>query len=199
MYSADQIKKAVLKKGYVWFEDHANKNFDVNIVGVRNLNVGQVVTNKFDDILTITYKENGVLVYKEWPITTDAGTKGVKQFHNPKGVARLIPDQYRGSHAIRLHQGKYEALGQQKPVKVWRDVNKDMTFDEVLVDQGLFGINIHRSNPKTQSEYVENWSEGCQVFKRLKDFEEFMEICRKARDIHGNSFTYTLITTKDLD
>ena len=73
-----------------------------------------------------------------------------------------------------------------------------MTFDETVIDEGLFGINIHRSNPKTQSEYVENWSEGCQVFKRLKDFEEFMEICRKAREIHGNSFTYTLITTKDL-
>ncbi len=46
--------------------------------------------------------------------------------------------------------------------------------------------------------YVENWSEGCQVFKRSKDFDEFMSICRKARDKHGNSFTYTLIESSDI-
>ena len=71
-------------------------------------------------------------------------------------------------------------------------------FDEVIVQEGLFGINGHRSNPKTESAYVENWSEGCQVFKRVKDFNEFMELCEKARAIHGNSFTYTLLESKDL-
>ena len=67
-----------------------------------------------------------------------------------------------------------------------------------IIDKGLFGINIHRSNPKTESTYVENWSEGCQVFKRAKDFKEFMDILHKAKDIHGNSFTYTLIESKDI-
>lgn len=130
--------------------------------------------------------------------TTDPGTKSVMEFKNPKGVARLIPGQYRGSHIIRLHNSKYEALGQQKPMKVWRDKNKDMTFDEIIVDEGVFGINIHRSNPKTESEYVENWSEGCQVFKKVKDFNQFMEICRKASIIHGNSFSYTLLNSNDI-
>lgn len=130
--------------------------------------------------------------------TTDPGTKSVMEFKNPIGVARLIPGQYRGSHIIRLHNGKYEALGQQKPMKVWRDKNKDMTFDEIIVDEGVFGINIHRSNPKTESEYVENWSEGCQVFKKVKDFNQFMEICRKASIIHGNSFSYTLLNSNDI-
>jgi hypothetical protein len=31
------------------------------------------------------------------------------------------------------------------------------------------------------------------VFKKSADFDEFMDIIRDARDIHGNSFTYTLI------
>jgi hypothetical protein len=97
-----------------------------------------------------------------------------------------------------LHRGKYEALGQNAAVKVWRDKNKDMTFDEVTIQEGVFGINIHRSNPTTESAYVENWSEGCQVFKRVKDFNEFMAICRRSRDIHGNSFTYTLIESSDI-
>jgi hypothetical protein len=81
---------------------------------------------------------------------------------------------------------------------VWRDKNKDMAFDEVNKDTGIFGINIHRSNPTTESEFVENWSEGCQVFKRVKDFNVFMEIVNRAAKIHGNSFSYTLLESKDI-
>jgi hypothetical protein len=194
----EKVKAAVKSKGYVWFEDEENQGFDVNIVGVRNSSVGKSVTNLFDDWMTISYKENGEWKFFSWACTTDPGTKAVKEYKNPRGVARLIPNQYRGSHTIRLHQGKYEAVCQQRPVKVWRDKNKDMTFNEVTVDEGLFGINIHRSNPKTESQYVENWSEGCQVFKRIKDFKQFMEICSKAALLHGNSFTYTLIESKDI-
>jgi hypothetical protein len=148
--------------------------------------------------LTCSYKIAGEWKFHTWKITTDPGKKAMVQYHNPNGVARVVPGQYRGLWAVGLHQGKYEALRQVKPIKVFRDKNKDMTFDETIIDTGVFGINIHRSNPTTQSEYVENWSEGCQVFKRVKDFNEFMAICRKARTIHGNSFTYTLLTSLDI-
>lgn len=196
-YTREQIKTAVEAKGYQWFNDEANKSWDVNIVGIRNITTRRV-TNVFDDWITLSFKINGMWQFYQWMATTDPGTKSVMEFKNPKGVARLIPGQYRGSHIIRLHNGKYEALGQQKPMKVWRDKNKDMTFDEIIVDEGVFGINIHRSNPKTESEYVENWSEGCQVFKKVKDFNQFMEICRKASIIHGNSFSYTLLNSNDI-
>jgi hypothetical protein len=118
------------------------------------------------------------------------------EYHNPNGVARLVEGQYRGSHALGLHQGKYEALRQAKPVKVWRDKNKDMIFDETKIDEGVFGINIHKAGQ--DSTWVENWSEGCQVFKRVKDFDEFMKIVKKASKIHGNSFSYTLINSSDI-
>jgi hypothetical protein len=180
----------------VWFEDTNNKGYDVNIVGIRNSATGDKVTNLFDDYLTISYKENGEWKFHIWAATTDPGTKGVMQYGNKAGVARLVEGQYRGSHTIRLHQGKYEALGQAKNVKVFRDPNKDMKYDENKIAEGIFGINIHKAG--TDSTYVENWSEGCQVFKKSKDFEEFMKICRKARDIHGNSFTYTLIESSDI-
>lgn len=197
-FTREQVEAAVKAKGYVWFEDAANKGLDVNIVGIRNSSTGKKVTNVFDDLITLSYKEAGVWKFHSWAITTDPGTKAVREYHNPNGVARLVPGQYRKSHIIRLHQGKYEALGQNAAVKVWRDKNKDMTFDEVTIQEGVFGINIHRSNPTTESAYVENWSEGCQVFKRVKDFNEFMAICRRSRDIHGNSFTYTLIESSDI-
>lgn len=195
MFTIEILEKAMKKKGYTWFD--GPKDYDVNIIGVRNLNFGRKVTNNFDDWLTISYKLNGEWKLEVWPITTDPGTKAVKNFQNKKGVARLIPDQYSGSFIIRKHAGKYDALCQDKPVKVWRDKNKDMTFDEVTVEQGIFGINIHKSNPRTESQFVENWSEGCQVFKRAKDFDTFMKICYDAKKIHGNRFTYTLLTTHD--
>ena len=195
-YTKEQIEKAIKSKGYVWFEDESNKGFDLNIIGVRNSSTGQVVTNVFDDTLTLSYKENGEWKFHSWSATTDPGKKGVMEYHNAAGVARLVEGQYRGSHTIRLHQGKYEALGQAKNVKVYRDANKDMVYNESKIEEGVFGINIHKAG--ADSTYVENWSEGCQVFKKAADFEEFMSICRKARDIHGNSFTYTLIESSDI-
>ena len=193
MYKKEQIENAVKTKGYAWFE---NGDYDVNIVGVRNSATGNKVTNAFDDFLTISYKEGGQWKFHIWPATTEPGTKGVKEYHNAAGVARLVEGQYRGSHTIRLHQGKYEALGQAKNVKVYRDANKEMVFDETKITEGLYGINIHKAG--ADSTYVENWSEGCQVFKKSADFETFMSICRKAKDIHGNSFTYTLIESNDI-
>ena len=196
MYTKEEIETALKSKGYVWFEDEINKGFDINIVGVRTSSTGQVVTNVFDDYLTLSYKENGQWKFHSWPATTDPGKKGVMEYHNAAGVARLVEGQYRGSHTIRLHQGKYEALGQAKNVKVYRDANRDMVYNESKIDEGVFGINIHKAG--ADSIEVSNWSEGCQVFKKSADFEEFMAICRKARDIHGNSFTYTLIESSDI-
>jgi hypothetical protein len=199
MYTREQIEAAIKAKGYAWFEDASNKGFDVNIIGIRNSSTGKKVTNVFDDWMTISYKENGVWKSHVWACTTDPGTKAVKEFKNPNGVARLVPGQYRGVWKVDLHQGKYEALCQRLGnVKVYRDKNKDMTFNETEVQEGMFGINIHRSNPTTESQFVENWSEGCQVFKRVKDFNEFMAICKKASAIHGNKFSYTLLESADI-
>lgn len=196
MYTREQIERAVKAKDYVWFEDTVNKGFDVNIVGVRNASTGKKVTNVFDDVITVSYKDGGVWKYLEWANTTDPGKKGVEHFHNKDGVARLVEGQYRGSHAVGLHQGKYEALRQQKPLKVFRDANKDLIYDENKITEGIYGINIHKAG--RDSTWVENWSEGCQVFKRVKDFDEFMKIVKKSKNIHGNSFTYTLINSANI-
>ena len=193
-YTKEQIEAAVKAKGYAWFE--GAKDYDVNIVGVRNSTTGQKVTNAFDDRITLSYKVGAEWKFHSWPATTDPGKKGVMEYHNANGVARLVEGQYRGSHGIGLHQGKYEALKQAKNVKVYRDADKDLEYDENKIQEGVFGINIHKAG--ADSTYVENWSEGCQVFKKAADFEEFMTIVRKSRDIHGNSFTYTLIESSDI-
>jgi hypothetical protein len=199
-YTREQIEKAVKNKGYKWFEDDSNKTYDVNIIGVRNNapSIADKVTNVFDDHLTVSYKdESGNWQYFCWAGTCDPGKKGVMEFHNNKGVARLVPGQYRGVWMIDKHQGKYEALCQRKGnVTVWRDANRDMIYEEKVTDTGMFGINIHKAGQ--DSMWVENWSEGCQVFKRVKDFDQFMAICKKAAKIHGNAFSYTLIESTDI-
>jgi len=54
MYTREQIQSAVVRKNYAWFNDNANKSYDVNIIGVRNASTGKKVTNVFDDLITIS-------------------------------------------------------------------------------------------------------------------------------------------------
>jgi len=199
-FTREQIEETLTGKGYKYFT--SDKGYDVNIVGIRNSDTHGEVTNKFDDTLTISYKDSdGKWIYNEYKATTDPGSHWEKNLLNKDGVAILKSGQYRGSHKIGLHQGKYEALRQQKPVKVYRDNNKDGKYDmiEENVHEGIFGINIHKAGKFVNgSTQIDKWSAGCQVFSKESDFNEFMEICRKARDIWGNSFTYTLIESKDI-
>ena len=194
-----QIETTVKAKGYKWFE---NGDYNVNIVGVRNSETLEEVTNKFDDCMTLSYKIDGKWQFHCYECTTDPGKYWVENIMRESGVAILKPNQYRGSHKIRLHRGQYEALGQKGPVQVYRDNNKDECYDliEENVEQGLFGINIHRATKweGKKSSQVDKWSAGCQVIAANDDWEEFMSICRKARDAWGNSFTYTLIESMDL-
>lgn len=199
-YTREQIEKTMKSKGYKWFEDNSDRGYDVNIVGVRNSSTKEV-TNKYDDCITISYKIDGEWKFNCWVATTDPGTYWMNHPMNKLGCAILVPGQYRSSHKIRLHRGKYEALGQQKRVKVYRDGDLDNVYDhdEGSIKEGLYGINIHRSNAYRATNIVNKYSAGCQVFSDPDDFDDFMEICREARDVWGNSFTYTLIESKDID
>ena len=183
-YTREQIQKTVEGLGYKYF---TGDNYDVNIVGIRNSDTNGKVTNKFDDTITISYRdESGDWQYHEYNCTTDPGDNWMDNPMLEKGCAVLKPGQYRGSHKLRLHQGKYLALGQKKPVTVYRDRNKNdkYDFDESTLDTGLFGINIHRATAlegKT-STYVNKWSAGCQVIASNDDWYAFLDVCQTARD-----------------
>lgn len=203
MYTREQILKVVEEKGYKYFHDNADKSYDVNIIGIRNSETKGRVTNAFDDLMTISYKdENCEWQYHEFACTTDPGSHWVEHPMMEAGVAILKPNQYRGSHKIRLHGGKYTALGQKKDVTVYRDGNLDGKYDlnESKTDTGLFGINIHRATSKAgrKSTRVDKWSAGCQVIASNDHWHQFLGICQIAREIHGNSFSYTLLESKDI-
>jgi hypothetical protein len=198
-YTRKQIEAAIKAKGYKWFE---NGDYNLNIVGVRNSDTNNEVTNKFDDHVTLSYKKDGEWQFHCFDATTDPGKYWVENIMNESGVAILKPNQYRGSHKIGLHQGKYEALRQAKPVQVYRDDNLDVCYDlnEENIQEGIFGINIHRATKweGKKSTQIDKWSAGCQVIAANDDWQEFMEICNQAKDIWGNSFTYTLIESDDI-
>ena len=97
MYSRKQIEDAVLCKGYKWFE---NGDYNLNIVGVRNSNTNQEITNKFDDKVTVSYSVNGELKYEEWDATTDPGIYYSENLLNPDGVYSL----QEGMFGINIHR-----------------------------------------------------------------------------------------------
>ena len=137
-FSKEKIEKTLKSKNYVFFE---NGELNINIVGIRNSATGKRVTNLFDDWMTISYQENGEWKYFEWPCTVDNGD----------GSARLVEGQYRGCFTIGLHQGKYTALKQCKPLKVYRDWNlKDGTYDESKIYNDVAGLNIHKAGLNSQ-------------------------------------------------
>lgn len=185
---ADKVKSVMEKKGYAFF---SNGIFNVNIIGIRSK---EAKSNKFDDTMLLIYKNKK----KEWEvqssvITTDPGEKYLVHPMNKKGTAILVPNQYRGVYKVDIHarhnsKFAHEALCQRGNVlKVWRDGNRDkiLDHDAETIDEGWFGINIHRSKVG-EASYVGSYSAGCQVLKTaqisncscllLRSLPTFMEI-----------------------
>lgn len=185
------------KKGYAFF---TKGYYNLNIIGIRKNN-NKVITNKYDDILVVMYRTKKGWQQEYYNITTEPGDYYMrKKLGNPKGTAILVPGQYRSCWQLGKHKGEYEALVQRKPVKVYRDGNQDRLYDMYpqTINEGLFGINIHRSNQGFTRETVDMYSAGCQVFADPKDFADFIDLCKKQAVLYGNNFTYTLLDEKDL-
>lgn len=184
-----ELLSKLSEKGFAIFEDQ-RLNYNLNIIGVRN---PQSRVNYFDDTLYVIWKYNDTWYSESWPITTYPGLPSLLKPVNPYGTAILVAGQYRGAMRIGLHKGKYRALVQAKAVKVYRDADLDGEFDlnDVTIEEGMFGINIHKAGVLTQ--LIGPNSAGCQVFQKSDDFYDFMFICEKAAKNWGNSFTYTLL------
>ena len=163
------VLQRVKALGYKVFDGDAD--YDLNIVGIRSKDT---TANTFNDLMPVSYKVKGQWYTRSGECTTDPG-----------------------SHKLGKHRGQYNALVQTGgKVKVYRDSDKDETFDQdsATIDEGYFGINIHRANSRNTSRRVDKWSAGCQVFANPNDFAEFIKLCRKQVSVNGwGSFSYTLI------
>jgi hypothetical protein len=100
--------------------------------------------------------------------------------------------QYIDSYEQGNHKGQYLALRQAKPLTVYRDYDRNATFDIGTNEStGLYGINIHKAGEDSQD--VNKWSAGCQVFQKKDDFDKFIALTNTHREKYGNKYTYTLI------
>lgn len=189
-----RIKEVLREFGFTLY----TKPYQLNIVGLRSKNIS---SNSFDDEIHVFYtKEDGKWNYHIFPATTDPGTFWLNNPIYPQGTAILAQGQNLNAYAIGLHRGKYEALVQIKPVTVIRDYDRDaiLDFNNGTKETGNFGINIHRAESSGSTKTIDQYSAGCQVFKNADDFSAFIQLCKLHANLHGNSFSYTLIDFRSL-
>lgn len=191
-YTLKQITEAMRKKGYSFFE---KGDYNLNIIGIRN--VSDQVDNLFDDTLFLAYKVDDRFNVQQFDITTQPGAYYMKNPMNQLGTAILVPGQYKGAYTIGLHQGKYEALRQSGLLKIYRDKDRDNTYDyKNITDSINDGINIHKAG--RASKKIDNWSAGCQVLAYAADFDILMGLAKRSAKLYGDKFTYTLLESTDL-
>lgn len=189
----EQIFDRVRKQGSVIFE-RDDRPFNLNIIAVRSKTRK---LDEFNDQLLVCYKYDGKWYEFNYTITTLPGSYYLKKrLLNPLGCAILAPGQYRGVYALRLHNNKYEALCQTHgPVRVYRDDNRDSSFD-LRPDKtflGDYGINVHNSPDGQVTKKVFSHSAGCLVFADDDEFYQARKIWRQAKEVFGNKFTLTLV------
>lgn len=193
------VHAAMAAKDHVLFANPAG--FDLNIVAVRSRSAQ---TDRFDDWMTVSYVDaaDQAWVFHAFACTTDPGLAHLAEPAHRDGTAILKPGQYRSSHRIARHRGRYLALCQRPGARlaVYRDHDRDARTDRRpdRVFDNATGINIHRASATRRSRTVGRWSAGCIVVADPTDFAVLMTLAHRAKQIYGNAFTLTLLDEADL-
>jgi len=183
----DVIKEYKLK-GYAFFE----QPYSMNIYAIRNK---VQAPNKFNDILGVIYNNGLTPVNVQMPATVDPGTHWLLNPMDRGGAAAIIPGQYRGLWRLSKFKGT-DALLQIRPIRVYRDNNKDARFDYHIssATEGDYGIFLHQHFQKVDiATEINTSSAGCVVPQRIIDWEYFFEVIKLQITYGlGDTFTFTL-------
>lgn len=198
------IKKLTIDAVKKIFEDGGGEWGGVNLFGLRNEADQQ--SDLFNDFIGVCTGD----VVRIYAGTTDPGawwTKNPITAAGATGAAHLCEGFHKNAWRVGVHaQGTlfaHEALVQTGyKVKIWRDVDKDYEMGEKdLVQEGYFGINIHRAGLDDPTK-IGKYSAGCQVVRHHKDFEELLEIVKASETFKKNKtgarFSYLLLNIKSL-
>lgn len=128
-----------------------------------------------------------------------------------RGLTILAPSQYvdvyyidtkfgapamltiKGAKQMVWYDNDYINLKQFKPFNFKNPDTKGTV-------NGNFELGIHKAYQGTKlGKKVSNYSYGSQCFCDEESLKEFFELCKKHKDLYGNTFTYTLATKKDWD
>lgn len=199
--NVDTLKKTIAALNYKWFEDRPN------IIGIRTK---LLVPDAFNDLITVSYKENDQEKLKIYCITTEPGVFYQKTLLNSDGCAVVELGQWIDAYSIGFHKGydgtkinpkteapypAHRALILTGHIMIRRDKDKDGIAGNsgIIVKGDGSGCNIHGAVRSDLTKQVGPWSAGCQVFAAWREKEEFIDICEKYRESIKNKFTYTLV------
>ena len=201
----DKIIKIVKDGGGEVFE----KEGYINFCGVRN----NATNDTFNDVLYIYWKDvtdGNFKCIKTSGFTTKPGKKSVFNTTgkmNSKGVAIVKegwhPDVWHhGVHGVggsHPHQALRQDKDITKPITITRDKtqfgqsgnNYELRIFSDTEEIGYPYTNMHRSGDN-QSNTVNGWSAGCQVFKNKSEFEEMLNMANFATSKGQKTFSYFL-------
>lgn len=114
--------------------------------------------------------------------TTNAGSTGIKNYqrYNKKGVLVVKTNEwYYDLWKPGYHRGKMPALRQNKPIKYYRDWNKNNVIEEIgKMYEGMRGINFHTVSyqkiPGFIRRLIGGWSAGCQVINNVSRYYKML-------------------------
>ncbi|GAB4126262.1 MAG: hypothetical protein Fur0027_07250 [Raineya sp.] len=172
------------------FTNHTGKPNYTGLFAVR------CVENEFDNIASdyLAWVQNGEL-QGVVACSTRAGKFWVQNpitYGGITGTAILAEGFYKdtwlGSWQTRFGFRSFELL-QQKPVKIYRDGNRNKTLDRHTTQTGLFGINIHTAG---WNNLIDRWSAGCIVVPKA-EWDRFVALYLQA------GLWYSLLLAKKSD
>jgi hypothetical protein len=196
----DKLIRFLKSKGFKVYEE----NNIINIVAFRTKENN--ITNKFDDILYVFYKNNeGIWVINDYDITTVPGYKPLTKEEQESGAKPVLPD-----NSNILIFGQYidqltivtdvETFLKFQESAVYINNNQNQYNYKSPTQQGNFDLKVKLANYKIASvESVNNYAkDGSQVFKSNNQFNQFISICRSQLRFK-DKFTYTLCRRSEFD
>lgn len=128
--------------------------------------------------------------------TTNAGTTGLHNYekYSKDGVLIVKTNEwYYGLWKFGLHRGRMPALKQIRPIKYFRDWNKNKKVEEIgKMYEGIRGINFHTVTYQKAMNLIRKliggWSVGCQVINNVRKYFEILDLVKGQKDV-----TYCLI------
>lgn len=200
-YTVDKIIATMNKKGYRHFTDP----WVLNIVGIRSKTKqqGTAATDKFIDYIIMWYYDNNNKRIDAKSIITTTPARSYYVGTASGNFNQMLPNQYKDAYIIGLHQGKYQALKLSKNVNISRPTAGKGTYDYSKTSSENPGDNIHKALADTPTiscnKGTKGWSAGCQVFKKVSDFEWMMSAARQqTNNTNRKTFDYTLIKEEEI-
>jgi len=177
-----QTKKALKEYISKTFNEKKYRSMGKMLLWIRTDNK---LSNTFDDFVVLLFANEIELIFKA---TTTAGDFYI---FNPitsggiTGTAITKPQQAKMSHQFLSSFLGMPYFRQQRPIKIYRDGNKDRNLDTLTESFGMYGIHLHHMGI---GNLINNWSAGCNGTSK----SDWAKICSYFNE--GEWLDYNLLT-----